>query len=62
MIKKLLITLSLLLCAFPRYFTIKNRKFYDPQGGEVIFHGINIVWKVHPYEPPLDDTDIKAIK
>lgn len=31
------------------YMYVKNGKIYDQDGGERIFHGVNVVTKVPPY-------------
>lgn len=49
MLKLCISILVFLTCGYGRYFTLKNRKFYDPQNGEIIFHGINVVEKAPPY-------------
>jgi hypothetical protein len=30
-------------------FTVRNNKIYDSSGGELIFHGMNVVMKEKPY-------------
>lgn len=55
MLKLCVCILAILVCGLGRYFTIKNRKFVDPQGGEIVFHGINVVHKSYPYETKLTD-------
>lgn len=31
------------------HFTVKDNRIYDMQGGERIFHGVNLVTKSPPY-------------
>jgi hypothetical protein len=50
----------------------KNRVFRDSAGRHLIFHGVNVVYKVDPYIPSmysnftpdtsLDDRDVKDLK
>ena len=35
----------------------ENRSFVDAQGRQVIFHGVNVVYKVDPYIPSSGDFD-----
>lgn len=46
-----LISLTILLAAVEcrGYMYVKNGKIYDQDGGERIFHGVNVVTKTPPY-------------
>lgn len=49
--------------AYSRQFTIKDHRFYDPQGGEITFHGVNLVEKGFPfYRPSFGDEDLRKLK
>lgn len=46
------LSLSLILCAIVTtkpFLTVKNHKIYDENGGERIFHGVNLVYKNPPF-------------
>jgi hypothetical protein len=44
------------------FFQMKNNKIYDVNGGERIFHGVNVVIKVPPYYQNLTESDFIQIK
>jgi hypothetical protein len=61
---KLIIFISL-ICVFVSkpFLYVKNHKIYDSNGGERIFHGVNLVSKSPPYyEPEFDERDIIKLK
>ncbi len=46
------LSFSLILCAIVTakpFLTVKNHKIYDVNGGERIFHGVNVVYKNPPF-------------
>jgi|688.fasta_scaffold1329607_1 hypothetical protein len=45
------------------FLYVKNHKIYDLNGGERIFHGVNLVAKSPPYyEPEFDERDLIKLK
>lgn len=49
-------------CALP-HFSIRDHRIYDQNGGERIFHGINLVGKEPPYyDPKFGEKDLAELQ
>lgn len=53
-----ILLLALIFSVHTRYFSIKDGRFFDPENGEITFHGINVVAKTYPFEVKLSEEDI----
>lgn len=57
-----ILLLAIIFSVSARYFTLKDRRFFDPENGEITFHGLNVVEKTHPYEARLSEEEIQSFK
>lgn len=59
---KVLILLLLTLWLASSAIHVRNGRLVDDFGGELIFHGLNLVSKVPPYHTKFNETDMQLFQ
>ena len=54
--------LLLLLVVVLAKIHVRNGRLVDDRGGELIFHGLNLVSKVPPYHTKFNETDMQLFQ